>query len=472
MGKHFFLVDTGRYVPRQLAEQRFIRTFGRAVFRIPFFILDKCLKGAGCANLLIVQMVFVKVFVPTNSENQIRLKKDLDRKVQFELLLDVLRSRDEWRTPLNLTIDDWRRVVELSIDQGLSAHLLERLEKHEKLLHPPAEIVRRLKAIGLRIAAANTKLYCELAVILQAMQKEAIPVIVLKGAHLAEIVYANVALRSMSDVDILVAKENITRVESMLFELGYVVLPPSMGTSHHHEIPFAKKDCPHIEVHHTLPFMGDIDKGVKEIWERAQHVTIAGCNTLVLSPEDLLVHVAVHASLLHRFGIGLKPLYDISAIVTHYHAMLDWEKVLSYTQHWGVGNAVYLTLRIANEMIDAGVPDRALQMMAPPQFDSALLDWPKELIFTAGLAHLWGAGWSKNSVTALFHIAFPRPVDIARRYGLTPTSLRLWLYYPVRWKELLVQRAGMIWRLVLRDKTVTAKAEMYQKLIDPPQRAR
>jgi hypothetical protein len=429
----------------------------------------------------------IKAFVPTNRENQIPLKKDLDKKAQFEFLVDVLRSKDEWRTRVefeNLSVVDWKSVVELSLDHGVSAHFLERLTKHEKLMHVPDEIIRMLKAIGLRTAVANTKRFFELAVVLQALQKEAIPVIVLKGAHLAEIVYANVALRPMDDLDILVAKKDITRVERTLFEMGYVYhdgdTAKTIEAGAHHLSPLVKKDSTPIEVHRALPYMGDLDKGVEEIWGRAQLVTIAGCRALVLSPEDVLVHAATHASLTHRFFIGLRPLYDISAIATHYHAVLDWEKVSSYAQHWGVRNAVYLTLRIANELIGAGVPDRALQTIAPPQFDPTLLDWAKEQIFTRSmefadslsvsprLARFWGSGWSKSNMTYLFHLAFPPREDIARMYGLPSTSLRFCHYYLVFWKSLLIHRGGVIWRLVRRDKTAIAKAELYQKLIDYP----
>jgi hypothetical protein len=58
-------------------------------------------------------------------------------------------------------------------------------------------------------ALRNMRRCHELSKVLRILQNDGIPVIVLKGAALAEVVYGNIALRSMSDVDLLVKKGSI-----------------------------------------------------------------------------------------------------------------------------------------------------------------------------------------------------------------------------------------------------------------------
>ncbi|MFB0526462.1 MAG: nucleotidyltransferase family protein, partial [bacterium] len=55
--------------------------------------------------------------------------------------------------------------------------------------------------------------------------------------HLAEVVYGDIALRRMADMDLLVKKGDLSRVEEKLLEIGY--------TPHEDNAQFAE-DCSHF----------------------------------------------------------------------------------------------------------------------------------------------------------------------------------------------------------------------------------
>lgn len=410
----------------------------------------------------------------------------MDKQSPYESLLTFLRLRESSENTLDGTPGiDWEGIVEQSFNHGVSALLFERLKKLGESLQVPSEIAQKLKSSQLRTGFTNTKLYHELGSVLRALSEETIPVIVLKGAHLAELVYGNVALRSMDDIDLLVKERDLSRVEKKLFDLGYVHLTDDAermrSASPHHLTPFRKDGCTPIEVHWTLPSMGAAGTSDSEVWDRAQQVDIAGRRALILSPEDLLIHISIHASLHHRFGIGLRPLCDIAAITTRYHDVLDWDKVRTSAQRWGLQSGVYLTLLVAKEMVGADVPESALQAMKPNHFDAALVDWAKEQINTQSnelthtssisprLAQLWGAGSLTGKMKQLFRAAFSTRQEMARMYNVSADSPRLYFYYPKRWKDLILLRGGVLWRLLRGDRDAIAKAEMYQKLIDTPQ---
>jgi hypothetical protein len=85
--------------------------------------------------------------------------------------------------------------------------------------------------------------------VLKVFNKESIPVIVLKGL-VARDFYPKPELRTMSDADVLVNKEDLNRVKKLLKNLGYI---ESETTEVH--IVFEHKEHYDIEVHWTLTDM-------------------------------------------------------------------------------------------------------------------------------------------------------------------------------------------------------------------------
>ena len=65
--------------------------------------------------------------------------------------------------------------------------------------------------------------------ILNRMEKEGVPVIVIKGTALAHTVYDNPDLRSRSDTDLLVSEFDRERAEKILINLGFSATPSSSG---------------------------------------------------------------------------------------------------------------------------------------------------------------------------------------------------------------------------------------------------
>ncbi len=317
------------------------------------------------------------------------------------------------------------------------------------------------------------RLYHALAKVLTVLRNDDIPVIVLKGAHLAEVVYGNTALRPMSDVDLLVTKADLPRVEEKLREMGY---SPSQRfwleaecATYSHLPPFTKPGAAGIEIHWTIgpatnPFKIDVDR----LWKRARPAMIAGVEVLVLSPEDLLLYLCLHASFQHGFTMGLRSLCDISETLRHHRDEMDWEQVRLYAHQWGASKCVYVTLYLTRELLEAAVSDDMLNALEPKDLDPGLLTWAKEQIFAdqgnilpmpPNLARMWVANRLQDKVAAFLKSAFPSRQVMARLYSVSPFSKRIYLYYPIRLKDLLLRYGRTAWRLLRRDEKVIALAE-------------
>jgi len=372
---------------------------------------------------------------------------------------------------------DWDRVIQLSARHGVTPSLYRRLKTLGPGTNIPASIEQRLRGVYLHSVGRGICLYHELSQVLRMLQNDNIPVIVLKGAFLAEVVYGNIALRSMGDVDLLVEKSDLARVEKILPEMGY---SPSRRfwieaecATHQHLPPFIKPGAAPLEihwiiVHPTGPFRIDVDG----LWKRARPTLIAGVEVLVLSPEDLLLHLCLHTSFQHRFIIGLRALCDISETLWHYRDEMDWEQVRLRARQWGAGKCGYLTLHLARELLGALVPDDVLSALEPSGLHPRFVTWAREQIFTepdkalplsANLARIWGADRLQDKAAAFLKTAFPSRESMATMYPAPPSSRRIYLYYPVRLKDLLLQYGRTAWRLLCRDEEALASAEREER---------
>jgi len=106
-----------------------------------------------------------------------------------------------------------------------------------------------------------------------------------------------------------------------------------------------------------------------------------GIEVLTLCPEDLLLHLCVHASFKHAFDNGIMPLFDISTSIEHYEGDLDWEQVLNRGKEWGVSKCVYLSLFLAKRFASASIPEQIMKDLDVynDSFDAAAR--AEELIF-------------------------------------------------------------------------------------------
>jgi len=390
----------------------------------------------------------------------------MDHETVNELLLYCLsREPDESRAARleQLSNSDWNEVIQQSGKHGVMPLVYQRLKTQHLNVTVPASIMQTLRTTYLNVAWMNTRLYYELAKVLKVLQNEEIPVIVLKGAHLAEVVYESIALRSMSDVDILIRKADLLKAEEKLLEIGYsssrVDDIEVACAKCQHIPPLTKPDAVPIEIHWTIelptsPFTIDVDG----LWKRAQPAKIGGVEVLVLSPEDLLLHLCLHSAYHHFFEQGLRPLCDILETIRHYQNEIDWTQVEHRASQWNAKNFVYLTLRLAREILAAEVPDELLNALKPKKFDERLMVCANEQIFTKGNDTANTLHWGslkgllpERQGKSFWGISMPRtlsPTTIAQRYKLPQNSWKIYLYYPIRLTELFLKYGYKLLRLL------------------------
>ncbi len=275
------------------------------------------------------------------------------------------RKTSEIRRILDQNID-WDYILALHPLACITPLLFYNLKKIVGRNTIPKSVVDRLRARYVGVLRNNTLIYRQLHEVLEELQNEGIPVILLKGAALAETVYPDIALRPMSDIDLLAKKTDLHDVGEVLSKLGYTQsCPIEYYEKHHHLAPYVKVDAEQrdsvaIEVHHNLipgPLMSGID--TDRLWEGAQTVKMSGSDALILSSESLILHLCLHLSS-SGFVSGMRTLTDISESIRYYGKRLDWHSLIRKSNEFRVGSCVYYSLDLAKEMMYIDIPTYAL----------------------------------------------------------------------------------------------------------------
>ena len=290
--------------------------------------------------------------------------------------------------------------------------------------------------------------------------------IALKGVYLVEAVYANIGLRTFSDLDFLVRKNELSTVLSLMQELGYRVStyydPQDANLDTKHIPPMEKEGGPIVEMHWGIleenePFEINMDG----IWQGAIPARVAGVDVLALDNEDLLLHLCIHFTYQHRLRAGLKYLVDIAEVLHKFKEEVDWQKLVSTAAAWGAQRVVWLTFSLLDEILGTTVPREVLDQLIPQAVDPGILQQAIFQVLPAGkgmqgsltpdLVTLAGT----HGIFARFRLIWsriflPRRV-IARLYNISPDSFKIYGYYFVRFSELYRVYCRSIWRLFKRE---------------------
>lgn len=358
---------------------------------------------------------------------------------------------------------DWRSLIQESDRHGVTP-LLYFCVKASGDSHVPPAIIETLRNAYLHSAAANARRYRQLSTILAALKDELIPVIVLKGAHLAEVVYGGmVGLRTMGDVDLLLRREDLQRSRERLLEIGCCQ---------------SGEGALNLDIHWNI---GDVDlfgnRGlavgqfnidVDGIWERARPAVIGGVTALVLCPEDLLTHLCIHLSYDHLFlDAGLRSLCDLRQTIRHYDSQIEWGGVQRRSEKWGMRNGVFLSLLLAKTLLGADVPDQVVESMKPDEWDAEARDWALSQVFDGGHCSLSPFFWHmlspapfREKVRHFLRLVFPPPLEFkSRRFPVPLRAPKSLFHQAVRLKAKSWRHIRALGRMVLRDKEMAAIVE-------------
>ena len=170
--------------------------------------------------------------------------------------------------------------------------------------------------------------------VLRAMEDNGIPLLLLKGAALAHLVYRDPTLRPMRDVDVLVRARDAPRAARVLESCGFAVAGPVVPPGHHHARAMSTtvdSATVTIELHHQLlpptAFLRPVE--YDDVSRDAQSFDWSGHEVRGLGREDMLWHVYAHAFAINvtRPAIRLISVADLVTLTEAWIEEIDWERV-------------------------------------------------------------------------------------------------------------------------------------------------
>lgn len=206
----------------------------------------------------------------------------------------------------------------------------------------------------------------ELVGILRQFQSKGIPVIAQKGPVLAQALYGDGAAREFGDLDLLVPPAEVNRAAAALRDLGYeknLQLPPRQEEAYlrsGYEYVFGRGPEPNlVELQwNLLPRFYAVDWDVEGLFARSKACGFEGARARVLSREDQLMFLCVHAAKHQWAQLGM--VRDIAAAA---QGGIDWELVLSETCRLGVKRVLAISLLLAQSLLGVELQAEVLSRM-------------------------------------------------------------------------------------------------------------
>ncbi|MDB4470839.1 nucleotidyltransferase family protein [Deltaproteobacteria bacterium] len=299
-----------------------------------------------------------------------------------QLMLQIYRDPEGMQ---NLSLSDW----DLLIRQARGCNMLARLawlaEQKELKSSIPAQVVKHLES-ALQLSEGHERsVKWEINRVCHALKSCDTPVILLKGAAYLIRGFDVGKGRIFNDIDLLVRKEKLRKVESSLLLNGWT-------TTHHdpydqmyfrewmHELPPLK----HIhrqsvlDVHHTiLPVTAYLKPDIKNIFDCIEPV--AGLSQVyTLSSVDMVLHSATHLFHEGEFQTGFRGLCDLDGLLRHLSAKSDnfWSELLVRANQLDLQKPLYYALSYSREILNTPVPEdiqRKIAEAAPAGFFKAVM---------------------------------------------------------------------------------------------------
>ncbi len=343
----------------------------------------------------------------------------------------------------------WRSLLERALEEGMGgivAVALKQAAGAAALEVPMPHLTRALHGI----VARNLALFLSLSRLREALRRRGLQAILLKGGALIETVYrGHLALRPLSDLDLLIKARDLPALKEVLEGQGFRPLFPSSTF-------FVNGRGARFDLHPDLVGAARIRRRAlafrfdeQTLWQKALPLDPCDPTLLVLSLPHQILHLTVHA-LKHSFS-RLIWFVDLGLVLKG----VRWEELLDQAQASGTLRPLAYALFGLKRLMGVEVPPEVLTRL--PRLNRV------EQVFLHGVVNRkllppLGEGLVAFSIPDLrgrlgylVELGFPRRAVLAEVFPSTPS----WLLYPRRLLQVMalgLQEGRHVVTLVKRRK--------------------
>lgn len=247
---------------------------------------------------------------------------------------------------------NWDEIIRLAKINNLLGIIFTSIDKMDKSYRPKEELYNKLKRNFLLQIRNSDQIDTYVKHIIKAFEEENIDHIFLKGYEIKHC-YPIPELRTMSDVDIVIRREDRQKSDEVLKDLGYE------GNFTNCEVWDYRKKISYIEMH-TSMVSDEIKQGIdyrKYFSNPWEHAVLKSKNTYKLDDEYhlifLLVHMAKHFS---ECGCGIRMFLDIAFYIKKYSQTLDWDYIWKELKSLELVMFTKIVFTLCNRWFDGEIP--------------------------------------------------------------------------------------------------------------------
>jgi len=295
----------------------------------------------------------------------------------------------------------------------------------------PQEVRQALEQEARAAMARELLIQHELLRVLEALDRQAVHPLLLKGAALAYTRYPHPSLRSRSDTDLLIREAERDRVRHALTPLGY---RPSLlcdGEILFRQFELAREDAfgvPHaLDVHWAISTQAAFADALSygEMWPRAVSAPALGPHARVPATVDALILALIHPAMHHRNQPRLLWAFDVHLLVGALEPQ-GFEELVRRAIEKRIAAVCAHGLRVAQDWLGTQVPPGVLPTLGavPVQAQPTAVylqagrSWARETAASLRALSRW-----RDRLRLLREIALPSPRYLLRAYGLGETGM-------------------------------------------------
>ncbi|PKO51826.1 MAG: hypothetical protein CVU28_10895, partial [Betaproteobacteria bacterium HGW-Betaproteobacteria-21] len=291
-------------------------------------------------------------------------------------LLPLLRDS---RHVLHMSLNDWDSTLRLARQSRLLGHIAHRLEADPVLwARVPSPVQGHLRSALIYAEHRVKMVQLELDALASAVPPS-VQLVLLKGAAYVVEGLSFAKGRLPGDVDIMVSRAMLDRVESALLDAGWKFENVDPYDQQYyrqwsHELPPMRYPghAMEVDLHHTITPVTSRARADDGLLFGALRPSAASRYKL-LSPLDQIVHAVIHLFQDSELDGRLRDLVDIDCLLRlHMKADVDWSMLATRAEQHSASRLLWYALHYCHAWL--GTPVHQF-VDPPPAATSVLMDW-------------------------------------------------------------------------------------------------
>jgi len=237
----------------------------------------------------------------------------------------------------------------------------------------PAHLRDELRLVHHEYWADNQKRFHRLQQLLSWFEAQGIPTLVLKGMALSILHYCDMALRPMSDLDILVPEDRAREVVGRLLHDGWtpdLYLPSAPKNRyfyrHIHAMPLAHPDYGVLDLHWHVLTEATFRGADWIFWRDSVPLAVNTIKTRALNPTDQLMHTCVHGFKAN----DVAPIRWIADAVTILRtSQMDWTRLVNLARNLHVTIPLAASLSFLRATFPTPIPEDVIGELGKVEVD-------------------------------------------------------------------------------------------------------